>query len=163
MIDLGSVNSIAGITERLSTLETNYTTLSGEFNTEKEKISTLEGTVGTHSQAIATVISKLEGIESAVVAEINAEAAVREEEDGKLSERISNEITRATTKEGELETAISTEKSRVDTLYGVTGEETGDSGKSVRTIAYEVLAEELLAGSESDAETNFETLKELAA
>lgn len=72
-----------------------------------------------------------------------------------VNKTISDEVTRATTKEGELAGAINTEKDRIDALIG-------DGDGSVKKIAYNVLAEELLAGPDG-AVDNFTTLQQVAA
>ena len=72
-----------------------------------------------------------------------------------VDDKIDGEITRATNKENELAGAIDTQKGRIDTLIG-------DGDGSVKKIAYNVLAEELLAGPDGTVD-NFKTLQELAA
>ena len=232
-VNLGNVANIEGLANRLSTLETSFSTLSGEFTTEKEKIATLEGTVGTHTQAIATVIGKLDGVQETVVKEIAKETTAREAADSAFNTRvgvveagvatntgdittlkglvgdtavatqitnainaldnngvtgtgsyvdvtvtqvdgivttvavadgdlttafndvnktISDETTRATAKEGELEGAISTQKDRIDTLVG------SDSG-SIRDIAVDVLTETLVKEGAAEA---YDTLQEVS-
>lgn len=53
-------------------------------------------------------------------------------------------------------------QTQINTLNGVTSTSTGDTGKSVRTIANEELARVLINGATNGAEDNFTTLKELA-
>lgn len=165
-IDLGAVANISDLSTRLGTLETSFNTLSGEFETEKGKISTLQGEMSTVKAATATMIGQLAGIEDTVVAHVTAEFekhnTERETIDEGFESRISTLETGHTTLDGKidgvqstLQGAINTEKGRIDTLVG-------DGDGSVKKIAYNVLAEELLAGPDG-AVDNFKTLQELAA
>ena len=69
-----------------------------------------------------------------------------------VNQVISDETTRATAKEGELEGAINTQKGRIDTLVG------SDSG-SVRDIAIDVLTETLVKDGAAEA---YDTLQEVS-
>lgn len=198
-INLGNVANIEGLANRLGTLETNYTTLSGEFTTEKGKISTLQGEMVD----VKAEVAKLEGITDKVttyvVSKIGEEEKVRQEADQAFDGRISNleglvgetavstQITNAindldnggvtgngtfvnvtvTQVDGKV-TGVSVaesniastsdlniQKGRIDTLVG-------EGEGSIKSIAYDVLAAELLAGPDG-AVDNFTTLKELAA
>lgn len=70
---------------------------------------------------------------------------------------------RLDTAEGSITThaqAIETINTTLNTMYGITDESQGDSGKSIRTIAIEELAKQLIT---EDAAENLDTLKEIAA
>lgn len=81
-----------------------------------------------------------------------------------ITDAITAEAERADAAEKANADAIAAEKARIDILVGAKDEEGNfvDAGKSVRTIANEELAAQLLAGPDG-AVDNFKTLQELAA
>lgn len=145
---LTSASDLVGLIQRVATLESNYSTLDGKVTTVEGKVSTIEGTVGTHTQAIATVIGKLDGIESTVVAAIEAEAAVRLEEDGKLSERINGLSTTVTNNGTTLTNHVA------DTTVHITAQERTNWNQAKSDI------DAFLAATE-DADGVIETIKEI--
>jgi chromosome segregation ATPase len=159
---------------RISTLESTTATNTSNIATNTADIATLKAAVGeggSISESIGIALSNLDAdVTSTDGSNVNVQVI---EVDGKITEvkvsdssassqALNDEISRATSEEGKLSAAINAEKSRIDVLYGVTAESQGDSGKSVRTIANEELAAQLLAGPDG-AVDNFKTLQELAA
>lgn len=162
-IDLSAIADISDLSTRLGTLETNFNTLSGEFATEKGKISTLQGEMTTVKTEVAKLSDITGKVGAYVVEQFRLHDEARAEIDGGFESRISTLETGHTTLDGKidgvqstLQGAIDTEKGRVDKLVG------SDANKSVRTIANEELAAQLLAGPDG-AVDNFKTLQELAA
>lgn len=153
-IDLSVLNNtedLVGLLERVSTLESNYTTIDGRVTTAEGKVSTLEGTVGTHSTAIATVINQLKNIaetEGAVKSAIDAEATLRSEEDGKLSQRI-NDLNTTVTNNG---TTLTNHVA--DTTIHITAQERTDWNKAKFDI------DAFMAATE-DSDGVIETIKEI--
>ena len=112
------------------------TALEGRVSTNEGKITALEGTVAEHG-------TKIEAVEGKVTALEGEDAKIREEfaaADAGLK--------------AAYEAADSALGARISTLEG------SDSGKSVRTIANEELAAQLLTGKADD---DFKTLQDLAA
>lgn len=72
------------------------------------------------------------------------------EKESEIKTSLSDEISRATAAENAI-------KNQIDDLYDVTEEDPGDSGKSIRTIAYEEVSKIVDSAPES-----FDTLKEIA-
>ena len=81
------------------------------------------------------------------------------ENDIASAQALADLTTTVTNNKSNLEAAIATEKGRIDTLYGVTQTSTGDTGKSVRTIA----AEEVAKIVDDNDSSDLDTLKEIAA
>lgn len=161
-IDLSAVANISDLSTRLGTLETSFNTLSGEFEVEKGKISTLQGEMTTVKTEVAKLSDVTGKVGAYVVEQFRLHDKARAEIDGGFESRISTLETGHTTLDGKidgvqstLQGAINTEKGRIDALVG-------DGDGSVKKIAYNVLAEELLAGPDG-AVDNFKTLQELAA
>lgn len=76
---------------------------------------------------------------------------------GQVKAKIKEEADRAVAKEAELKTSVDEAKSTLDVLVGAEGT---DAGKSVRIIANEELAKQLIT---EDASENLDTLAEVAA
>lgn len=72
------------------------------------------------------------------------------EKESEIKINLSDEISRATAAENAI-------KNQIDNLYDITEEDPGDSGKSIRTIAYEEVSKIVDSAPES-----FDTLKEIA-
>lgn len=109
-IDLGSIGNIADLSNRLSTLETNFNKLSGEFTTVKT-------TVNTTSTAVATIINQLKDIAA-------EEKAVKTYVDTKMSDHeTAREATDAvfTNRIGELETTTGIHTTEISNLKGLVG------------------------------------------
>ena len=122
----------------------------------------LEKRVAANEEAIADINDENTGILKQ--AKDHADAKVKAEEDravakeNELAKAISDEVDRATKAEQDLQDAIDAHEEFVDAkLTTLIGE---DTGKSVRKIANEELAAQLLSG---DADADFKTLQELAA
>jgi hypothetical protein len=148
-----------GLTNRVGALETDNTQNKADIATLKAAVGTggaiegaIEGAIGalnsekTGNGTFVDVTVKQEGgvITSVTVAETDIASA----------KTLSDEITRSTEKDNDLEEAINTEKGRVDTLVG------SDTGKSVRQIAALELAAQLIPENAKDA---YDTLQEIAA
>lgn len=161
-----------GLANRIGSLELDNTTNKSNIQTNTNDIAALKLAIGESGSVSEAITSSLETLDADVTSTDGTNVNVRVVEvDGKITEvhvtdasassqELANEITRATGEEGKLSTAINTEKGRINTLYGVTADSQGDSGKSVRTIANEELASQLLSGS---ADADFKTLQELAS
>lgn len=169
-INLGNVENIEGCLNRLGSLETTVNntlapavatlvgadTVSGSVSNKiKTAVEALDATVTSDNGTFVNVtVTQTDGKITAV--SVAESGLVTDTDFDDLEKRLQQEITRATTKEGELDTAINTQKGRIDTLVG-------DGDGSIKKIAYNVLAEELLAGSDDDVVDNFTSLKEIAA
>ena len=161
-IDLSAVANISDLSTRLGTLETSFNILSGEFEVEKGKISTLQDEMTTVKTEVAKLSDVTGKVGAYVVEQFRLHDEARAEIDADFEGRISTLETGHSTLDGKidgvqstLQGAINTEKDRIDALVG-------DGDGSVKKIAYNVLAEELLAGPDG-AVDNFKTLQELAA
>lgn len=168
VIDLGAVGNIADLSSRLGTLETTVNntlapavatlvgadTVSGSVSNKiKTAVEALDATVTGEGTFVDVTVTQTDGKITAVsVAESNIASTSAL---NTVDQKVDGEITRATNKENELAGAIDTQKGRIDTLVGE-----GDG--SVKKIAYNVLAEELLAGPDG-AVDNFTTLQQVAA
>lgn len=156
--------------DAISTLNT---TVTGHGTTIEEIQETLAGLTGGEGSIDSQITAKIAELDADITSAEGTNVRVQVVEvDGKITEvkvtdvsasaeDLSDEITRATKKEGELETAISTEKARIDKLYAgsieVDGKVIPDEGKSVRAIAAEEVA--LIVNG---ADTAYDTLKEIA-
>lgn len=167
-INLGNVANIEGLSSRLGTIETTVNntlapavatlvgadTVSGSVSNKiKTAVEALDATVTGEGTFVDVTVTQTDGkITGVSVAESNIASTSAL---NTVDQKVDGEITRATNKENELAGAIDTQKGRIDTLIG-------DGDGSVKKIAYNVLAEELLAGPDG-AVDNFKTLQELAA
>ena len=147
--------------------QSDYDTKVAEIESDIEAINTaldnLNGDFATDDE-LASAVSTLEG--KITAAENNAKTLVETGENGgvKVTEVTTEGGIRTYKVEGvdlATDTNLTALKDRVDVLTsGIDG--INDSNKSVRTIANEELARQLLDGAENGAENNFKTLKELA-
>ena len=168
VIDLSTIGNIANLSSRLGSLETTVNntlapavatlvgadTVSGSVaNKIKTAVEALDATVTGDGTFVDVTVTQVDGKVTGVsISESNIASTSAL---NTVDQKVDGEITRATNKENELAGAINTQKGRIDTLVG-----NGDG--SVKKIAYNVLAEELLAGPDG-AVDNFKTLQELAA
>ena len=129
-------------------------TVSGSVSNKiKTAVEALDATVTGEGTFVDVTVTQVDGKITAVsVAESNIAST---SDLDTVDQKVDGEITRATNKENELAGAIDTQKGRIDTLVG-------DGEGSVKKIAYNVLAEELLAGPDG-AVDNFTTLQQVAA
>lgn len=155
-----------GIISRVSTLEADNSTNKANIQTNTNDIADLKtalGAGGSVSESINSAIEKLDAnVTSTNGTNVNVQVVeidgvitqVLVSDSSASSQALSDEVTRATTEEGKLLQSINGVSDKVDTLVG------SDANKSIRTIANEELAAQLLSG---DAEADFKTLQELAA
>ena len=125
-------------------VQTEQTRAEGKEQELNNKLTTLEGTVGTHTTNINTLMGQVDALEKGTY------------DDSELRERIETveaDYLKAADKT-ELQNNINTVDGKVTTLIGE------DANKSVRTIANEELAKQLIAENASDA---LDTLAEIAA
>ena len=126
----------------------------GDFdstNTVKKAIQTAEGHIGTVGSLTTTAKTSAVAAINELDAEIGTIANLNNKK-ATLVEEINAVDARVTATNGNLTTIAG----QVTTLIG------SDANKSVRTIANEELAAQLLDGAANGAEDNFQTLKQLA-
>lgn len=126
----------------------------GDFdstNTVKKAIQTAEGHIGTVGSLTTTAKTSAVAAINELDAEIGTIANLNNKK-ATLVEEINAVDARVTATNGNLTTVAG----QVTTLIG------SDANKSVRTIANEELAAQLLDGAANGAEDNFQTLKQLA-
>lgn len=167
--------AVKGVSDRVTSLEN---TVTGE-NGLADKVEALEGLFsGTEGKGVQSMIDdSIAGLDADITSAEGTKVRVQVVEvDGKVTEvkvtedftaitdAITAEAERADAAEKVNADAIAAEKARIDILVGAKDEEGNfvDAGKSVRTIANEELAAQLLAGPDG-AVDNFKTLQELAA
>ena len=122
-----------------------------ETDARVEAVSGVQGNVDTLSQTVAANKTAIEGAVSTLEAKVDANESDIEGKMTALTSRVAaNETAVGTT----LPNAIGEVDTKVDTLIG------DDSGKSVRTIANEELAKQLIA---EGAQESLDTLAEIAA
>lgn len=172
-VNLGNVANIEGIATRLGTLETTVN------NTLAPAVATLVGadTVpGSVANKIKTAIEGLDNngvtgegtfvdvtvtqVDGIVTGVSVSESNIASASDlTAVEKKIDNEVTRATEKDGVLETAINTQKDRIDALVGADAPAEGETQMSVREIVQDEVALQLESENISDS---FDTLKEMA-
>ena len=161
-------NSISTNTGAITALQNKDATLEGKIKTNSDNIVTLQGTVGGHTTTIAnhtstlathsSQITALQGTDDDLQEQISAndkDIKNLQDKDLDLEQNIDNHATQIKNlqdKDTSLTNAINTEKGRIDTL--VTDDEEG----SIRKRVLEILAEQLIEGS-----NDFATLQQLAA
>lgn len=122
-----------------------------ETDARVEAVSGVQGNVNTLSQTVASNKTAIEGTVSTLEAKVDANESDIEGKMTALTSRVAaNETAVGTT----LPDAIAEVDAKVDTLIG------NDANKSVRTIANEELAKQLIA---EDAQESLDTLAEIAA
>lgn len=109
-IDLSAVGNIADLSNRLSTLETNFNTFSEEFAIEKGKISTLQGEMSDVKTEVAKLSDVTGKVGAYVVEKISAHEAAREIIDSDFNQRI-----------GSLETTTDAHTSEIGGLKNLVG------------------------------------------
>lgn len=164
--------AVKGVSDRVTSLEN---TVTGE-NGLADKVEALEGLFsGTEGKGVQSMIAdSIAGLDANVTSAEGTKVRVQVVEvDGKVTEvKVTEdfkEITDAITAEAERASAaekvnadaIAAEKARIDVLVGAKDEEGNfvDAGKSVRTIANEELAAQLIGENADEA---LDTLKEIA-
>lgn len=165
---------------RVKAVEDRATALEGKVDGEDgliKKVETLEnlftGTEGGVQDIVTSEIAKLGGEATGEGTYVDVKVTtaggqvtgvVVTEDFTAITDAITAEAERAGAAEKANADAIAAEKARIDILVGAKDEEGNfvDAGKSVRTIANEELAAQLLAGPDG-AVDNFKTLQELAA
>lgn len=172
-VNLGNVANIEGIATRLGTLETTVN------NTLAPAVATLVGadTVpGSVANKIKTAIESLDNngvtgegtfvdvtvtqVDGIVTGVSVSESNIASASDlNTVDKKIDAEVTRATTKDGEFEIAINTQKGRIDALVGADAPAEGETQMSVREIVQDEVALQLESENISDS---FDTLKEMA-
>lgn len=159
-----TTDAIAG---RVNTLETTTATNTANIATNTQDIADLKAAVGEGGSIADIIDNKLQDyntdvIEPALAGKLDKGAYTGTAET--LNTAITTESTTARAAEKANADAIAAEKARIDTLVGAKDGEGNfvDAGKSIRTIANEELAAQLLAGPDG-AVDNFKTLQELAA
>lgn len=151
--DMASASALSTLSQSFDQLQTSFNTLSGEFSTEKGKISTLEGKMATVETEVAKLSDITGKVGAYVVTKIGEEENARKAADDVLTKAVNDEVTRATGIEANLQSAINTEKGRIDALVG-------EGIGSIRDIATAVLTEVLVADDASEA---YDTLQEMSA
>lgn len=172
-IDLSNVGNIGDIATRLSTLETTVN------NTLAPAVATLVGAdtvTGSVANKIKTAIEGLDNngvtgkgtfvdvtvtqVDGIVTGVSVSDSNIASASDlNAVDKKIDDEVLRATTKDGEFETAINTQKGRIDALVGADAPAEGETQKSVREIVQDEVALQLESENISDS---FDTLKEMA-
>ena len=172
-IDLSNVGNIGDIATRLGNLETTVN------NTLAPAVATLVGAdtvTGSVANKIKTAIEGLDNggvtgegtfvdVTVTQVDDIVTGVSVSESNIASASDltavdkKIDAEVVRATAKDGEFETAINTQKGRIDALVGTDAPAEGETQKSVREIVQDEVALQLESENISDS---FDTLKEMA-
>ena len=125
-------------------VQTEQTRAEGKEQELNNKLTTLEGTVGTHTTNINTLIGQVDALEKGTYDDSELRGRI---------ETVEADYLKAADKT-ELQNNINTVDGKVTTLIGE------DANKSVRTIANEELAKQLIAENASDA---LDTLAEIAA
>lgn len=166
--------------DRVKAVEDRATALEGKVDGEDglvNKVESLEklftGTEGGVQDIVTGEIAKLGGEATGEGTYVDVKVTtaggqvtgvVVTEDFTAITNAITAEAERAGAAEKANADAIAAEKARIDILVGAKDEEGNfvDAGKSVRTIANEELAAQLLAGPDG-AVDNFKTLQELAA
>lgn len=155
-----------GIISRVGTLESDNSTNKANIKTNTDDIADLKAAIGAGGSVSESIQDAIESLDADVTSTNGTNVNVQVvETDGVItqvlvsdssasSQALSDEVTRATTEEGKLSQSINGISGKVDTLVG------SDANKSVRTIANEELAAQLLSGA---ADADFKTLQELAA
>ena len=163
-----NTTSIEGLNTRIGTLEGTDTKLSNDIATEKGRVDTLVGTVATHGTDIALLKDKDTTLESKIDANTAkfADYSTTTEVDTKIenavnaidyttinqaitknAEDISNEVTRATTRENEIAALVEDNTTAI-------GENTSEIAR-VNAV--------LTAAIENEDDTALNSIKELAA
>lgn len=122
-----------------------------ETDARVEAVSGVQGNVDTLSQTVAANKTAIEGAVSTLEAKVDVNESDIE---GKMTALTSRVAANETAVGATLPNAIGEVDTKVDTLIG------DDSGKSVRTIANEELAKQLIA---EGAQESLDTLAEIAA
>ena len=125
-------------------VQTEQTRAEGKEQELNNKLTTLEGTVGTHTTNINTLMGQVDALEKGTYDDSELRGRI---------ETVEADYLKAADKT-ELQNNINTVDGKVTTLIGE------DANKSVRTIANEELAKQLIAENASDA---LDTLAEIAA
>ena len=117
------------------------------------EISRADGAEKTIATNLASEVSRAQGVESGLDQRILDEVGRATLAEESLSRDLTNEVSRATNAEVALGSRVTTNENKIATLIG------SDSGKSVRTIANEEIASQLIAPG---ASTSIDTLQEIA-
>lgn len=125
-------------------VQTEQTRAEGKEQELSNKLTTLEGTVGTNTTNINTLMGQVDALEKGTYDDSELRGRI---------ETVETDYLKAADKT-ELQNNINTVDGKVTTLVGE------DANKSVRTIANEELAKQLIAENASDA---LDTLGEIAA
>lgn len=143
-----------GLADRVGALETDNTTNKGDIATLKTAVNeTIPGQIAALEGADEALQGRVKANEDKLAGVTVVKTYVDEAIAG-VNQAINTEATTARAAEQANANAIAVEKGRVDTLVGA------DADKSVRTIATEVLAAELVP---EGAAESLDTLQEIAA